>query len=149
MRGTSAFFYFLFGKNDKEVELPVWSVLTMVLWVGCGCRIAGLQTDTHLVGNQFNIALAGQSYSHFLCTLSVITLITRATVFYVPYILVELPSNWVLKRMQANRWLPLLICTWGTVTTLSGLVQNFGGLTAVRMVLGMCEGGLLPGMVRY
>ncbi|EIM85641.1 MFS transporter [Stereum hirsutum FP-91666 SS1] len=91
-------------------------------------RIAGLQTDTHLVGNQFNIALA---------------------VFYILYILSELPSNWVLKRMGANRWLPFLICIWGTVTTLSGLVQNFAGLTAVRMILGMCEGGLLPGMILY
>lgn len=37
---------------------------------------------------------------------------------------------------------------WGTVTTLSGLVQNFGGVLAIRLVLGACEGGLLPGMVR-
>lgn len=72
----------------------------------------------------------------------------NTTVFYILYILVELPSNWVLKKMRANRWLPFLICTWGMVTTLSGLVQNFAGLTAVRMILGMCEGGLLPGMVR-
>lgn len=91
-------------------------------------RIAGLEKDTHLHGNQFNIAL---------------------TVFYASYIIVELPSNWVLKKVKPNRWLPVLICTWGTVTTLSGLIQDFAGLTAVRVVLGFCEGGLLPGMVLY
>ncbi|TFY72976.1 hypothetical protein EVG20_g18 [Dentipellis fragilis] len=79
-------------------------------------RIAGLERDTKLHGNQFNIALA---------------------VFYVPYILVELPSNWVLKKMRPNRWLPLLVFLWGVVTTLSGLVQSFGGLVAVRVFLGM------------
>ncbi|THV08576.1 MFS general substrate transporter [Dendrothele bispora CBS 962.96] len=91
-------------------------------------RIAGLEHDTHLHGNQFNTALA---------------------VFYVAYLSVEMPSNWVLKRMGANRWLPLIVCAWGTVTTLNCLVQNFSGLVAIRIFLGFCEGGLLPGMVLY
>lgn len=34
------------------------------------------------------------------------------------------------------------------VTTLSGVVQNYGGLIAIRCFLGFCEGGLLPGIVR-
>ncbi|KAK0206541.1 MFS transporter [Desarmillaria ectypa] len=91
-------------------------------------RISGLETDTHLHGNQFNMILA---------------------VFYITYILVELPSNWVLKRMKANRWLPLLVFVWGIITTLTALVQNLGGLVGIRMCLGICEGGLLPGIVLY
>ncbi|KZT24522.1 MFS transporter [Neolentinus lepideus HHB14362 ss-1] len=91
-------------------------------------RIVGLESDIHLVGNQFNIAL---------------------TVFYATYVAVELPSNWIIKKVGPTRWLPFLVCAFGTVTTLSGLIQNFAGLTAIRVVLGMCEGGLLPGMVLY
>lgn len=49
--------------------------------------------------------------------------------------------------MKANRWIPLLVFCWGVVTTLSGLIQSFGGLVAVRFMLGICEGGLLPGIV--
>ncbi|KAI0751640.1 MFS general substrate transporter [Daedaleopsis nitida] len=91
-------------------------------------RIAGLERDTHLHGTQFNIALA---------------------IFYVPYIIVELPSNWVLKRFKPSRWLPFLVLLWGTVTTLSGLVHNYSGLLAIRFFLGLCEGGLLPGIMLY
>ncbi|KAI0080890.1 MFS general substrate transporter [Panus rudis PR-1116 ss-1] len=91
-------------------------------------RIAGLERDTHLKGNQFNICLA---------------------IFYVSYIIVELPSNLVLKKMKPSRWLPLLVGLWGTVTTLSGLVHNFSGLLAIRFFLGFCEGGLLPGIMLY
>lgn len=91
-------------------------------------RIAGLETDTHLHGNQFNTCLA---------------------VFYVSYIIVELPSNLVLKKMSPSRWLPLLVALWGTVTTLSGLVHSFSGLLAIRFFLGFCEGGLLPGIILY
>lgn len=50
--------------------------------------------------------------------------------------------------MKANRWLPFIVGTWGVVTTLSGIVQNFEGLLAIRIILGFCEGGLLPGIVR-
>ncbi|PIL37024.1 MFS general substrate transporter [Ganoderma sinense ZZ0214-1] len=91
-------------------------------------RIAGLEQDTHLKGKEFNTALA---------------------VFYVSYILVELPSNWVLKQFKPSRWLPFLVTLWGTVTTLSGLVQNYSGLLAIRFFLGLCEGGLLPGIMLY
>ncbi|THH32727.1 hypothetical protein EUX98_g1476 [Antrodiella citrinella] len=91
-------------------------------------RIAGLEKDTHLVGNQFNICLA---------------------VFYVSYILVELPSNLILKKMKPSRWLPFLVAIWGTVTTLTGVVHNFSGLLAIRFFLGLCEGGLLPGIMLY
>ena len=52
-----------------------------------------------------------------------------------------------MKKMRPNRWLPFLVAIWGMVTTLSGLVQNFAGLVAIRFFLGLCEGGLLPGIV--
>lgn len=56
-------------------------------------------------------------------------------------------SNLILKKMRPSRWLPFLVAIWGTVTTLSGLVHNFSGLLAIRFFLGLCEGGLLPGIV--
>lgn len=49
--------------------------------------------------------------------------------------------------MKPNRWIPIIVGAWGIVTTLSGLVQSFGGLVAIRVMLGLCEGGLLPGIV--
>ncbi|KAF7355303.1 MFS general substrate transporter [Mycena sanguinolenta] len=90
--------------------------------------IAGLETDTHLVRNQFNIVL---------------------TVFYATYILVEVPSNLVMKKLKPNRWIAILVFVWGAVTTLTSLVHSFAGLVAIRMFLGLCEGGLLPGIVLY
>ncbi|KAF9268133.1 MFS transporter [Marasmius fiardii PR-910] len=91
-------------------------------------RIAGLEKDTKLEGNQFNAILA---------------------VLYASYLVIELPSNWVLKRMGANRWLPLIVVAWGTVTTLTGLAENFAGILAIRIFLGFCEGGLLGGIILY
>lgn len=45
--------------------------------------------------------------------------------------------------------IPGMVVTWGTVSCLTGLVSNFGGLFAARLFLGLCEGGLFPGLILY
>ncbi|MCJ1275487.1 hypothetical protein MMC21_003290 [Puttea exsequens] len=92
-------------------------------------RIDGLTDDLKIKeGNQFNVAL---------------------TVFYVPYVLIDVPSNWVLKYVGAGYYLPALMIGWGLVGTCMGSVKSYGGLIAARFFLGLCEGGLLGGMVLY
>ncbi|KAL1736843.1 major facilitator superfamily domain-containing protein [Schizophyllum commune] len=51
-------------------------------------------------------------------------------------------------RSHSQRWLPFLVASWGVVTVLTTLAQNCGGLIAIRLAIGFCEGGILPGMVR-
>jgi MFS family permease len=59
----------------------------------------------------------------------------------------ELPSNLVLKKMSPKIWLPLLTAVWGILTMCLGFVRNFASFVTVRALLGVAEGGLLPGMV--
>ncbi|RVX76153.1 hypothetical protein B0A52_00510 [Exophiala mesophila] len=91
-------------------------------------RIDGLVEDLNLHGTRFNIALV---------------------VFYVPYILVDVPSNWVVKYFKAGNYLPALIILWGLVSTFLGFTKSYGGLIAARFFLGLFEGGLLGGMIVY
>ncbi len=76
-------------------------------------------------------------------------LLVALVVFYVPYILVDVPSNWIIKRFRAGFYLPLLIICWGVVSTFLGFTKSYGGLIAARCLLGLFEGGLLGGMVVY
>lgn len=91
-------------------------------------QVNGMIADLSLTGNQYNIAL---------------------TLFFVPYILVDVPSNWIIKHFRAGRYLPILIISWGLVNTFTGFVSNFAGLVVARIFLGATEGGLLGGMVIY
>lgn len=59
----------------------------------------------------------------------------------------ELPSNLAIKKASPKIWLPLLTIVWGIITMCLGFVRNFAGFVAVRAILGVAEGGLLPGMV--
>lgn len=60
-----------------------------------------------------------------------------------------MPSNLILKRLTPRVWLAFLTCAWGIVTMCIGFVKNANSFIAVRAVLGLTEGGLLPGIVLY
>ncbi|KAI5298850.1 hypothetical protein KEM55_002851, partial [Ascosphaera atra] len=70
---------------------------------------------------------------------------TALTIFFVPYILAEVPSNILMKKLKPNVWLSGCMFLFGLVTCLQGLVQNWGGLMATRFFLGMFESGMFPG----
>jgi MFS family permease len=63
--------------------------------------------------------------------------------------LFEAPSNAVLKRFQPARWLSFITVAWGLVATFSAFVQNFASLVACRLLLGLFEAGLFPGLLIY
>jgi sugar phosphate permease len=71
------------------------------------------------------------------------------TVYYATYIASELPSNLLVKKVGPKIWLPLLTVAWGIVTMCLGFVKNYAGFVAVRAILGLTEGGLLPGIILY
>ncbi|KAI0480561.1 MFS transporter-like protein [Xylariaceae sp. FL0804] len=70
-------------------------------------------------------------------------------VFYIPYVLVDVPSNWIVKRVRAGVYLPLLMTCWGLVSTFLGFTKSLAGLVVCRLLLGACEGGLLGGIIVY
>jgi sugar phosphate permease len=62
------------------------------------------------------------------------------SVFFVPYILLEVPSNMLLKRFKRpSVYLGILIVTWGIIMTCMGVVKDFKGLVATRILLGVFE----------
>ncbi|KAL8715207.1 MAG: hypothetical protein Q9220_001165 [cf. Caloplaca sp. 1 TL-2023] len=75
--------------------------------------------------------------------------LTGLTLYFIGYVLFEIPCNIVLKLTSPRLWLPTLTLAWGVVATLLGVVQNKGGFYAARFFLGMTESGLFPGVVFY
>jgi MFS family permease len=69
--------------------------------------------------------------------------------FYIPYIIVDVPSNWLVKYVKAGIYLPALITGWGLVSTFLGFTKSYAGLVVARLFLGLFEGGLLGGIVVY
>lgn len=71
------------------------------------------------------------------------------SILFVTYILSELPSNLVLKKLRPSRWIAFITVSWGIIATLTGITQNYAGIIVCRLFLGAVEGGLFPGMAIY
>lgn len=70
---------------------------------------------------------------------------TLLVIFFVPYIILEIPSNIFLKRFSPRIWLSFCCLGFGLVTTLQGVTQSYGGILATRFFLGVFECGMFPG----
>jgi MFS family permease len=70
-------------------------------------------------------------------------------VFFIGYILLEIPSNLALHRFGARRWLARIMVSWGIVALLFTWVQNFPQLATLRFLLGVAEAGFFPGAILF
>lgn len=118
-------------KMDVRI-LPVLALLFLCSFIDRtnvgNAKILGLQKAIHINDHQYAIGLC---------------------VFYATYIASELPSNLLLRKISPKIWLPTLTALWGTLTMCLGFVHSFASFATVRALLGVAEGGLLPGMVLY
>jgi MFS transporter, ACS family, tartrate transporter len=72
-----------------------------------------------------------------------------AGIFFLGYVLFEVPSNIILHRVGANIWLARIMFTWGLVSMGMAFVTGATGLYIMRFLLGVAEAGFIPGMTLY
>jgi D-galactonate transporter len=72
-----------------------------------------------------------------------------AGVFFAGYFLFQLPSNLVLHRVGARRWIALLMIVWGVIASSMISVRTPEGFYGLRFLLGAAEAGFFPGMILY
>lgn len=60
---------------------------------------------------------------------------------------VKSPANMIMKKIGPKAWLSFLTFGFGIVTMCQGFVHSFEGMVAVRIFLGLCEAGVLPGIM--
>ncbi|KAF8853263.1 major facilitator superfamily protein [Acephala macrosclerotiorum] len=119
----------LLRKIDLHVVPPllILFLLAFLDRVNIGnAKIQGMTKELKMEGQDYSIALF---------------------IFFIPYILLEVPSNILLKRIPPSSWLCSIMFLWGIITVCQGLVRNFGSLVALRFLLGVFEAGLVPGAV--
>ena len=70
-------------------------------------------------------------------------------IFFIGYFLFEVPSNVMLNRFGARRWIARILVTWGIVAMASAFVQSATKLYVLRFLLGVAEAGFFPGIIVY
>ncbi|MGV7091376.1 MFS transporter [Siccibacter turicensis] len=69
--------------------------------------------------------------------------------FYISYIIFEIPSNIIMTKVGARVWIARIMITWGIVSAGMSLVQTPTQLYVMRFLLGMAEAGFTPGIIYY
>jgi MFS family permease len=112
--------------------LPVLAIMYLFNSLDKGnmgnAKTAGLAKDLGLHGHQYNLILS---------------------IFYVPYVLAAPFLAALGKIYGPSRVLPSMMFGFGLCTLLVVAVQNFGGLIAVRLCLGLCESAFFPLVIYY
>lgn len=121
-----------------------------IVLTNCVCRanigsakVLGLYAKLHLTDNQYNLALS---------------------IFFLGYVIFEVPSNIIVKRIGPSLYIPIMTVSstlvlvlirnstvlqilWGAICALTSLVNTSAGLSAARFFLGLVEAGFLPGII--
>ncbi|MCU1386253.1 MAG: major facilitator superfamily 1 [Acidobacteria bacterium] len=72
-----------------------------------------------------------------------------AGIFFLSYVLFEIPSNVILAKVGARLWIARIMITWGLVSSAMMFVHSASGFYTLRFLLGLAEAGFFPGIIFY
>lgn len=72
-----------------------------------------------------------------------------AGIFFVGYVIAEVPSNLMLHRFGARRWIARILVTWGILSAAMALTSSPTSFYILRFLLGIAEAGFFPGALYY
>jgi ACS family tartrate transporter-like MFS transporter len=72
-----------------------------------------------------------------------------SSIFFLGYALFQIPSNAILERVGARRWIFVILLLWGALSASNAFVKGPYGFYTVRVLLGLVEAGFYPGMILY
>ncbi|KAF8418451.1 major facilitator superfamily domain-containing protein [Tirmania nivea] len=125
------------SKIEKEIIrrvdwrlIPILAAMYMVALMDRtnmpNALITGMGVELNFIGNRYSIALM---------------------IFFIPYILFELPSNIILRKVGAAKWLGGITVAWGLVMIGMGFAKHWWEIAILRTILGFLEAGFFPGSV--
>jgi MFS transporter, ACS family, tartrate transporter len=74
---------------------------------------------------------------------------TGAGIFFLGYVLLEIPGALIVERWSARKWMARIMISWGCLTVLVALVNTAHQFYWARFLLGCAEAGFFPGIIVY
>jgi ACS family tartrate transporter-like MFS transporter len=121
----------------RAIRKIAWRILPLVITAYCVAFI-----------DRSNIAVAALTMNKDL-GLSPFTYGLGAGIFFLGYFFFEVPSNLILERVGARRWIARIMFTWGILSAACAFVTGPASFVVVRFLLGVAEAGFFPGVILY
>lgn len=119
--------------------------MTKVMW-----RLLPLMALMFLVNqlDRVNVSFAALTMNRDL-GLSTLDYAWGAGIFFIAYFAFEVPSNLIMERVGARRWMARIMISWGLITCAMMLIAGSTGFLTLRFLLGVAEAGFVPGLLLY
>lgn len=127
---------------DSDLTTATAKVAKRLIWF-----LAVLYFINYL--DRTNISFAGPNGMNDALGLSATAFGLASGIFFIGYLLLEVPSNMALHRFGARRWIARIMVSWGIVATIMTWVPSAGWLYGLRFLLGIAEAGFFPGVILY
>src|SRR5262245_9815596 len=130
------------ARDDTEVERATMRLVSL--------RLLPLLFALFIANyiDRTNVAMAKLQMSHDL-GLSNAAYGFGAGIFFLGYTLFEVPSNLILARVGARRWIARIVISWGLIASAMAFMRSPAQFYGLRVLLGIAEAGFFPGIVYY
>ncbi|KAJ6095401.1 hypothetical protein N7486_006147 [Penicillium sp. IBT 16267x] len=124
-------------EEEKALVKKIDLMLLPVIWVMyllsymdrtniANAKVSGMEEDLDLNSNEYSVALV---------------------IYFVGYVVFEVPSNLVLARTRPPIFLPSIMIVWGVLTCLMSVIKSYAHLVVLRILVGSVEAGFAPGVL--
>ncbi|ETN38742.1 uncharacterized protein HMPREF1541_06780 [Cyphellophora europaea CBS 101466] len=125
------------AESRLRLKIDLYIIPTVaILYLFCFIDRANIG-NARLAGFEMDLALQGYDYN------------TVLSVFYISYIVFEIPSNMACKWIGPGWFIPAISLGFGIMTVCFAFVRTFSAACGVRFLLGLFEAGMLPGIAYY
>ncbi len=121
----------------RTIRKVAWRLLPFIFLLYFWCLIDRVNLSYAALTMNKDLGLSATMYS------------LGASIFFIGYFIMEIPSNMILERFGARLWIARIMITWGLVSSGMAFITGEYSFLTLRFLLGLAEAGFFPGMVLY
>ena len=123
--------------NDAPVKKAFWRLMPLLVLCYFVAYLDRANVGFGAVHMSYDIGLTASAFGF------------GAGLFFLTYFFLEVPSNLLLARYGARRWIARIMFTWGAMSGAMAFVTNETGFYTLRLLLGAAEAGFFPGITYF
>jgi D-galactonate transporter len=125
------------GEADAVYRKIAWRLLPLLFLCYIAAYLDRVNVGFAKLGMQSDLQLSDSIYG------------LGAGIFFLGYFLFEVPSNLILHKVGAGRWIARIMVSWGVISAATMFVHSAAGFYLARFLLGVAEAGFFPGIILY
>jgi MFS transporter, ACS family, tartrate transporter len=125
------------GLAEQTLRKVRWRILPLVMLLYVVCYIDRTNIGFAKEGLATDVGISDAAYG------------LAAGIFFIGYVLFEVPSSGGMLRFGARKWLPFIVISWGVFATAMFLISGATSFNILRFLLGVAEAGFFPAVLFY